>query len=1344
MSFTTKCPPLRTSNISRIDQGGRTDLDSHADTCVLGSTFHIYEDTAQQCTVYPYSTKYKPKVVTIAHGGTAYDHSDGKTYILDVNNGFNMINELSTSLLNPNQLRANGIVVDDTPIHLSSDGQSTHSIFIPDIDLRIPLQLDGIISYIPTRLPTSDEINNCLHVILTSSVDWDPYSEDFNRQEATALKKNQGFIASVHQEPVDCYSESNDVLSGVSSALSDDAFLSLQANCISSMKSKMRRSNQTAEALAAKWCIGLEAAERTLQATTQRFIRTAQHPIHRRYRTKQQQFRYNRLNTRFYSDTMFVSTRSVRGYTCGQVFVNDTGFSRVYPMKSKSLAGKALSDLFSDVGVPTSLHTDGAKEMTIGHWKEVREKHGGIKQTTVEPYSPWQNRAEAEIRELKKQVTRIMDKSGAPKRLWDFCLEYVSELRSRTALGLPVLNGRTPYEFVTGETPDISEWTEFSFYQPVWYYNSSDFPEPRGILGRWLGVSHRVGQALCYWILPESAEPISRTTVQAVSSDDLATTRVQDLIIKYDKSVSDRLARGDNDIKDDECAPARHLDVYDTDYEPFDPKFVQPEADDFDAETSYDKYISAQVLLPKGDGLVSGKVIKRKRDDNGNPVGRSNQNPLLDTRVYEVHFPDGTEQEYTANLIAESLYSQVDDEGNQFILLDEILDHASDEKAVKPEDAHVQGTKGSNPHLKRTTKGWKLLVSWKDGTTTWVPLKDLKESNPVEVAEYAIGNKIASEPAFNWWVHYVAKRKERILSKVKSKYWKRTHKFGIEVPKSVKHALQLDKESGTNFWYKAIEKEMTNTKPAFRILNDGEILPIGYQHIKCHMIFDVKMDFTRKARFVAGGHMTETPASLTYSSVVSRESVRIAFLLAALNDLDVLAADIGNAYLNADCREKIYFTAGPEFGSHEGQQVLIVRALYGLKSSGAAWRAHLAQSMIDIGFKPCLADPDVWMKPAVKKNGDKYYEYVLIYVDDILAVSEHPHLIMETLSGVYRFKEDPTSKAKWGPPTRYLGANIANYQLPTSTGTKKHWSMSADDYVINAVKNVEQELAKSDKRLPTKVDCPMSSSYRPELEVSPFLSPELMNYYQNLIGVLRWAVELGRIDIHVSVSLLSQYLAQPREGHLDQAFRIFGWLKKHSRSRIVFDDGYVDWRDKFVDVDWSDFYPDAIEPIPSNAPESRGPEVQVNCFVDADHAGNRVTRRSHTGVLIYCNKAPICWYSKRQNTVETSTFGSEFVALKIATELIQGLRYKLRMMGVALDGPANVFCDNNSVVINSSVPESTLKKKHVSICYHRVREGCAMRMIRIAHEGTTTNLADCLTKNLAAPTLMELLHRILY
>jgi hypothetical protein len=166
--------------------------------------------------------------------------------------------------------------------------------------------------------------------------------------------------------------------------------------------------------------------------------------------------------------------------------------------------------------------------------------------------------------------------------------------------------------------------------------------------------------------------------------------------------------------------------------------------------------------------------------------------------------------------------------------------------------------------------------------------------------------------------------------------------------------------------------------------------------------------------------------------------------------------------------------------------------------------------------------------------------------------------------------------------------------------------------------------------------------------------------------------------------------------------------------------------------------------IPPNAPEPRGNPIMISCFVDADHAGNLVTRRSHSGIIIFCNKAPIIWYSKCQNTVETSTFGSEFVAARIAVELIESLRYKLRMFGVPLVGPANMFCDNNGVVINCTIPESTLKKKHYAIAYHKVREAVAQGTIRIAKEDTKTNLADILTKPLPGPRMKELLYHILY
>ena len=191
------------------------------------------------------------------------------------------------------------------------------------------------------------------------------------------------------------------------------------------------------------------------------------------------------------------------------------------------------------------------------------------------------------------------------------------------------------------------------------------------------------------------------------------------------------------------------------------------------------------------------------------------------------------------------------------------------------------------------------------------------------------------EPAFAWWVPYTLKRCNRIIAKVKSKYWIRTHKFGVWIPKSVQEAKELDHQNGNNLWWEAICKEMENVRPAFEVWEkDISQIPPGYQQIKCHMVFDVKMggNFCRKARFVAGGHTTETPSALTYSSVVSRDSVRIILLVAALNGLNIMACGIQNAYLTAGCREKIWTIAGPEFGLEKGMPMIIRKALYGLKS----------------------------------------------------------------------------------------------------------------------------------------------------------------------------------------------------------------------------------------------------------------------------------------------------------------------------------------------------------------------------------------------------------------------------
>ena len=131
--------------------------------------------------------------------------------------------------------------------------------------------------------------------------------------------------------------------------------------------------------------------------------------------------------------------------------------------------------------------------------------------------------------------------------------------------------------------------------------------------------------------------------------------------------------------------------------------------------------------------------------------------------LHEVEFADGTRDKVTANIIAENMYAQIDDHGNQYALLSEIQDHKKDGTALTEEDSWDY--RGANKTRKQTTKGWQLLVAWKDGSSSWVKLKDVKDSNPIEVAEYAVANRIQDEPAFAWWVKQVLRRRNRIISK---------------------------------------------------------------------------------------------------------------------------------------------------------------------------------------------------------------------------------------------------------------------------------------------------------------------------------------------------------------------------------------------------------------------------------------------------------------------------------------------------------------------------------------------------------------------------------------------------
>ena len=268
---------------------------------------------------------------------------------------------------------------------------------------------------------------------------------------------------------------------------------------------------------------------------------------------------------------------------------------------------------------------------------------------------------------------------------------------------------------------------------------------------------------------------------------------------------------------------------------------------------------------------------------------------------------------------------------------------------------------------------------------------------PFFLEEYASHMNITNESVFRWWVPHVLAKKTCLLNKVQAVYHKNDLKFGIKVPTTIEEALVLDKANQNHLWEEVINLEMTNVKVAFKFLGKGDPPPVGHTGIRCHIIFDVKIDLTRKARFVAGSHMTAPPSSMTYTTVVSRESVYISFLLATPNDCDILAGDIDNAYLNDSTSEKIYYRAGLEWGvAMKGTVCVIVRALYGLKSSANAWRTHFCTILHKkTGFTYSYSDNDFWIKPETHPDDTIYYTYILVYVDDVLIVSEDPRKYMD-------------------------------------------------------------------------------------------------------------------------------------------------------------------------------------------------------------------------------------------------------------------------------------------------------------------------------------------------------------
>jgi hypothetical protein len=389
-----------------------------------------------------------------------------------------------------------------------------------------------------------------------------------------------------------------------------------------------------------------------------------------------------------------------------------------------------------------------------------------------------------------------------------------------------------------------------------------------------------------------------------------------------------------------------------------------------------------------------------------------------------------------------------------------------------------------------------------------------------------------------------------------------------------------------------------------------------------------------------------------------------------------------------------------------------------------AWHQKLSDDLRAMGFTPSKADYDLWMRAR-----EDHYEYIAVIVDDLLIFSKYPDQIIGPLQDVCGYELKGV-----GIPEYYSGADVRYNQ------EEKSWEWMSKTYVSGLIDRIQKLFGRELRGYSS----PLDANDHPELDNTDFLAGDEIQRYQMLVGSAQWAVTLGRFDIQYATNTLARYNTNPREGHLKRMLRLFGYLKTHNRYRIKLDPSDPCYDDfNFAQNDWAGLYPDAEEDIDPDAPPPLSDkELRVTIYVDASHASDLDTRRSVSAHLVFLGRTPVSWYSKRQNTVETSTYSSELVSFRIAVDKALAIRYQLRAMGLKVTHPVVMLCDSQSVCANMQLPSSTLKKKHQAVAWHRCREAVAMGIVLVAYVATMWNLADLGTKPLGGQDFFRLLMEV--
>ena len=1021
------------------------------------------------------------------------------------------------------------------------------------------------------------------------------------------------------------------------------------------------------------------------------------------------------------TDTIFSDTPAVDdGSTMAQFFCgHDTLVCDAYGIKSTKQFINTLSDNIRKWGAMDTLISDGGNyDISKGVTDLLHSLF--IQDYQSESYHQDQTKTETCFGPAKRCTNTAMNTSGYLACCWLLCLQYIFVILHH--LASPTLQGIYPGQALQGTTPDISFMLHSSFYESVYYRIDSSEPDfnfpssSNDNKGYWAGFAANQGDSLTWRTLTEDTQRIiicsgiqsalSTTTNQCLASPSGEGTTLP-FSIPYPQHSKHSLP----------------LDPFDESTANFE-QFVNSQS----GEDEDNPIPMANIDIP----IPFGSSFLLPPEDNGEHhmakiIDIDDHGPPLEDMKFKLKInKDQAEEIMSYNQLMDYIQKGTDGE-EDLDLLFKFKDILAHQGPLESTDPNHKGSK------------YNVMVEWEPGEVTYEPLTIISKEDPINCAVYAKKRDLLDTTGWNHPNRHakISKRPIRDVKQSRIHHVRASARYqhGFQVPKDYNDAMRLDKENGNTHWQDAMDLELTQIHE-YKVFKDtGKtkfhnakvVTPDGFQKIRVHFVYAVKHDGRFKARLVADGHLTKEPVESIYSGVVSLRSLRMVDFLSQLNNLEIWGADVGNAYLEAYTDEKLCIMAGPEFTELQGHLLIMVKALYGTRSGGARWHDRLFDILQELKFKPSKADPDVWMRP---EQGGTCYEYIAVYVDDLAIAAKDPQAFCNELKKKYNLK--------------LKGVGPLEYHLGCTYKKDPDGTLAADPrrYVNKILESYERMF----KEKPRKSRPPLEGGDHPELDTSELCDEHQIKQFQTLIGQLQWLISLGRFVIAVHVMSLSRFRAQPRKGHLDRAKRIVGYLLFLPDGAIRFRIGEPDFSSlKDQEYDWTrTVYSGACEQIPHDIPKPLGKHVQTTHYVDANLHHDLATGKAVTAALHFLNQTPIDAYTKRQSTVETATYGSEFVAARTAVDQIIDIRTTLRYLGVPIRDKSYMFGDNKSVVTSSTIPNSTISKRHHLASYHRVREAIAAKFISFHWKDGKSNPADILSKHWEFATVWPMLKPILF